>query len=270
MPPRRRRTAAPTTPVLRVGSHNVRGLGSLAKVFSVAAVWAAERLDVVLLQESHVTAARQGEVNRFFLQAAEERQEPAWQLWWGPALSACLVWRGGGGPLRPARLGRGVAAATRRPPRRRPRAPRRAGTGGHGCLPSRRSRGVGTTSRSPPPTCPAATPSRSGISLSAPRPPGRAWRRPVVGRGLELRGGPGARLSGRRRREAARQGHGGGVRGGLPRLGGQLPPAPPAAAGVLLLPQLRAGRCSPLGSHLRQRLAVRVRGRGRGGGRLCV
>ena len=52
MPRRTQRCAAPT---LRVGSHNVRGLGNPLKAAAAALLWTQQKLDVILLQETKLS-----------------------------------------------------------------------------------------------------------------------------------------------------------------------------------------------------------------------
>ena len=73
---RQHRTGRARSPDLRVAAHNVRGLltagDSTAKVGQLVGLWAIDlNLDIVLLQETHLTPATEGQAHSQLLLATQ-------------------------------------------------------------------------------------------------------------------------------------------------------------------------------------------------------
>ena len=89
--PDRRRTPQPAAPrPLRVGTHNVRGLlspgsGAPTRLVALLRCWAQERLDVVCLQETHVSAAQVSTARMQLALASRQLHLGCWVSWWSPA-----------------------------------------------------------------------------------------------------------------------------------------------------------------------------------------
>ena len=58
MAPRPERTQRCAAPTLKVGSHNVRGLGCRHKAAAAAALWKQQQLDIILLQETKLSVVK--------------------------------------------------------------------------------------------------------------------------------------------------------------------------------------------------------------------
>ena len=95
------RTSCARSPVLRVASHNVRGLlpagDCSAKVGQLVHLWAITlQLDIVLLQETHLTLATEGRAHTQLLLAAQHHHVAPYSPLWasspsGRAGAAVLV-----------------------------------------------------------------------------------------------------------------------------------------------------------------------------------
>ena len=74
-------------PTLKVATHNVRGLlasgGSMAKVASLVRLWSNHlKLDIVILQETHLNPAQEGEAERQLRMAATHHRTAAFVPFW--------------------------------------------------------------------------------------------------------------------------------------------------------------------------------------------
>ena len=70
--------------MLKIATHNVRGISSLAKATSLVGLWSRLQLDVVCVQETHVTNLQQLQVQGWLDRAALALHHGGWQIVWGP------------------------------------------------------------------------------------------------------------------------------------------------------------------------------------------
>ena len=69
--------------MLKVATHNVRGISTLAKATSLVGLWSRLQLDVVCVQETHVTSLQQLRVQGWLDRAAIALHHGGWEVVWG-------------------------------------------------------------------------------------------------------------------------------------------------------------------------------------------
>jgi exonuclease III len=88
---------APRVPVLRIGTHNVRGLlpahtlaasSQHTRLVALDRVWRRERYHIVMLQETHVPASRCAEADHRLDTLASVSSMGGWTAFWAPAVSS--------------------------------------------------------------------------------------------------------------------------------------------------------------------------------------